>query len=401
MKTGILRKFNTVGHALKYLCCVFILSLLCGALFARPVHADGELTDAYFYLNSKWENERVNALKTFISRETEAAVPRILKLLDDPSDLVRKEAAAAVLRLGHVGDRISVPVLIERIVIEPKSDVLEAMIFALASFSEEENTVMTFREAFKKAKREQKYDIIDAMHPLIKSHRRAFENMFEILSLSVISQDDELLRLHAVAALGEFGDLEYILKPFLRTITDSNSDVRLVTCRYLGILKPFEALNPLIDRGLNDISPAVRKEAVNAVAKYSRADTFEFFKKVATGDIDGETRGAAALAFIGLKDRRAIGPLRETLIDSANVVRLNSAYALTFFEVYDGEDELVWFLWEQNLPEYRRRAAKGLANIKSRTVLDDLERALKDWDDEVRDTAFYALRHRWGYRITQ
>jgi HEAT repeat protein len=366
--------------------------------FSASAYADSELADAYFYINSKWENERVSALKVFVDKDAEAAVPRIIKLLDDYSDLVRKRAAEAVLRLGHVQDRISVPALIERITIEPKADVLETLLFALASFSEEDNTVMSFREAFKKTGREQKYNIIDAMHPIIKSHKRAFTNFFEILMVSVLS-DDDLLRLHAAVAMGEFGDTGYVLKPLLRCVTDSNADVRLTACRYLGIIKPYEALNPLIDRGLTDVSPAVRKEAVEAVANYKRADTFEFFKKIITGDIDAETRAAAALGFIELKDRRAVLPLKAGLLDSANIVRLNCAYALTFFDNYDGEGELVWFLWEQNLPQYRRRAVKGLANINSRTVIDDLQRALKDWDDEVRDTAFHTLGRKWGYRI--
>lgn len=377
-----------------------ILFTAAAPFFPAPAHADSELADAYFYINSKWENERVAALKVFVDKDAEAAVPRIVKLLGDSSDLVRKRAAEALLRLGHTMDRISVPALIERIVIEPKPDVLETMIFALASFSEEENTVMSFREAFKKTGREQKYNIIDAMHPLIKSHKRAFTNFFEILMVSVLSED-ELLRLHAAVAMGEFGDSDYILKPLLRCITDSNADVRLTACRYLGIIKSYEALNPLIGRGLTDISPAVRKEAVEAVAKYKRADTFEFFKKIVTGDIDEQPRAAAALGFIELKDRRAILPLKAALLDSANIVRLNCAYALTFFDNYDGESELVWFLWEQNLPQFRRLAVKGLANISSRTVIDDLQRALRDWDDEVRDTAFHALRHKWGYRISR
>ncbi len=376
-----------------------ILFTAAAPFFSAPAYADSELADAYFYINSKWENERVSALKVFVDKDAEAAVPRIVKLLDDSSDLVRKRAAEALLRLGHTLDRISVPALIERIVIEPKPDVLETMIFALASFSEEENTVMSFREAFKKIGREQKYNIIDAMHPLIKSHKRAFTNFFEILMVSILSED-ELLRLHAAVAMGEFGDVDYILKPLLRCLSDSNADLRLTACRYLGIIKPYEALNPLIDRGLTDVSPAVRKEAVEAVANYRRADTFEFFKKIITGDIDDQTRAAAALGFIELKDRRAILPLKAALLDSANIVRLNCAYALTFFDNYDGEGELVWFLWEQNLPQFRRRAAKGLANISSRTVIDDLQRALRDWDDEVRETAFHALRHKWGYRIS-
>ena len=395
MKNKTAKKFDIL-----IISAAALILLAAAPFFSAAAHADSELADAYFYINSKWENERVSALKVFVDKEAEAAVPRIVKLLDDSSDLVRKRAAEALLRLGHTLDRISVPALIDRIVIEPKPDVLETMIFALASFSEEENTVMSFREAFKKTGREQKYNIIDAMHPLIKSHKRAFTNFFEILMVSVLSED-ELLRLHAAVAMGEFGDDDYILKPLLRCLTDSNADVRLTACRYLGIIKPYEALNPLINRGLTDVSPAVRKEAVEAVANYRRADTFEFFKKIITGDIDDQTRAAAALGFIELKDRRAILPLKAALLDSANIVRLNCAYALTFFDNYDGEGELVWFLWEQNLPQFRRRAAKGLANISSRTVIDDLQRALRDWDDEVRDTAFYALRHKWGYRISR
>ncbi len=376
----------------------FIFFTAAAPFFSPFAYADSELADAYFYINSKWENERISALKVFVDKNAETAVPRIIRLLADDSALVRKRAAEAILRLGHVQDRISVAALIERITIEPQSDVLETMLLALASFSEEENTVMSFREAFKKTGREQKYNIIDAMHPLIKSHKRAFTNFFEILTVSVLSED-ELLRLHAAVAMGEFGDIDYVLKPLLRCVTDSNADVRLAACRYLGISKSYGALNPLIDRGLADVSPAVRKEAVKAVANYKRADTFEFFKKIITGDIDAETRAAAALGFIELKDRRAVPPLKAGLLDSANVVRLNCAYALTFFDNYDGESELVWFLWEQNLPQYRRRAAKGLANINSRTVIDDLWRAAKDWDDEVRDTALHTLSRKWGCRI--
>ncbi|HNY10784.1 MAG TPA: HEAT repeat domain-containing protein, partial [Candidatus Wallbacteria bacterium] len=117
---------------------------------------------------------------------------------------------------------------------------------------------------------------------------------------------------------------------------------------------------------------------------------------------DGEVRGEAALSFIDLEDRRAIRPLITLgLVDAANVVRLNSAYALSTFDSSAGEGVLVWFLWEQNLASYRQRAVSGLANIRSRSVIQHLQRALSDWDDIVRDTAFYALRNKWGYNITQ
>ena len=359
-----------------------------------------ELSDAYFFAKSKWENDRLHALKIFIDRDDENAVAYVVKMLNDRCDEVRERACEALIRLGHVKDRISVPALIERMKIEPREKVLQRMTYALASFSEEENTAMTLVEAFKTMPGEQKYALIDSLAPLIKEHRLGFTNFFEVLKTAVNDSDD-LLRLHAVVCMGEFGDTDYVLKPLLKSLTDQSSDVRLVACRYLGRIKPIEALNPLISRGLNDVSPAVRKEAVMAVAEYKNPDSYEFFTKVLKDDLDGETRAEAALAFIGLADRRAIVPLKLALLDSANVVRLNSAYALTLFDNYDGEGELVWFLWEQNLPQYRRRAIKGLANINSRSVTDDLERALKDWDDEVRDTAFYALRHRWGYRITQ
>ncbi len=364
------------------------------------LYASGGDIDAYFFLKSKRENERIAALKMFIDAQAESAVPRIIKLLDDPSTQVRKQAALALLSLGHPADRISVPALIERISRETDMETLETLIFALASFSEDDNAVMTLREVFKKVSREQQYRILDAMHPLIKTHRRAFSNLFEIVYYSALSSD-ELLRLHAAVAAGEFGDAQYALGLFLRLIKDSNADIRLCVCRYLGIMKPFEALEPLINAAMKDVSPAVRKEAVTAVSNYNHPETFVFFKNVLLNDLDGEARGAAALAMIGLKDRRAVPLLKTALLDSANIVRLNSAYALVFFGEYCAQEELVWFLWEQNLPEYRRRAAHGLANIKSRSVLDDLERALKDWDDEVREIAFEALRRRWGYRITQ
>jgi len=384
-----------------------ITALLISAIFIvffAPLRnaSAGEFSDACFYMKSKWENERLSALQTFAELDDERAVPFVLKGIGDPAPAVRTRAAAVLIKLGHINDRVSVPAILAQIAEEADAKALEELIYALGTFTDSENTAMSFKNDFKNYKREQKYAVVDAMIPLISRHRLAYTRFFEIVRAAAVTPDDDLLRLHAVINMGEFGDAEFVLKPLLRTLGDKNDEVRAVTCKYLGDLKHFSSLNPLILRGLNDVSPAVRRAAVIAVGNYNHPDTFEFFQKVLAGDVDGEVRGEAALAFIGLRDRRAIRPLKNLgLVDSANVVRLNSAYALTTFGNSDGEGVLLWFLWEQNLATYRRRAVSGLANIRSRTVISHLQRALSDWDDAVRDTAFYALRNKWGYNITQ
>jgi len=353
-------------------------------------------------MKSKWENERLAALQTFMELDDERAVPFILKGIGDPMPAVRARASEALIKLGHVNDRISVPAILAQIAEEPDSKTLAELIYALGTFSDSENTAMSFKSDFKNYKRDQKYAVVDSMIPLISRHRLAYTRFFEIVRTAALATDDDLLRLHAVINMGEFGDPEYVLKPLLRTLGDKNDEVRAVTCKYMGLIKHFDALHPLILRGLNDVSPVVRRAAVIAVRNYSHPDTYAFFQKVLATDIDGEVRGEAALSFIDLEDRRAIRPLITLgLVDAANVVRLNSAYALSTFDNSAGEGVLVWFLWEQNLASYRQRAVSGLANIRSRSVIQHLQRALSDWDDIVRDTAFYALRNKWGYNITQ
>ena len=382
---------------------VLLFSAISIVFFAAASKAStGEFDDACFFMKSKWENERLSALQTFMELDDERAVPFILKGIGDPVAEVRKRAAQALIKLGHINDRMSVPALLSQIEQDPDPKALAELIYALGTFSDSENTAMSFKSDFKNYKREHKCQVIDALTPLISKHRLAYTRFFEIVSAAAIAPDDELLRLHAVINMGEFGDPEYVLKPLLGTLTDKNDEVRAVTCRYLGEIKHFSALNPLILRGLKDVSPDVRRAAVIAVRNYKHPDTFSFFQKVLADDIDGEVRGEAALSFIDLKDRRAVRPLKNLgVVDAANVVRLNSAYALTTFGNYDAEGVLVWFLWEQNLAAYRRRAISGLANIRSRSVIDHLQRALSDWDDVVRDTAFYALRNKWGFHITQ
>ncbi len=382
---------------------LLLISAISIVFFAAGREASaGEFGDACFYMKSKWENERLSALQTFAELDDERAVPYVLKGIDDPAPAVRTRAASVLIKLGHINDRVSVPALLAQIAEEPDAKALEELIYALGTFSDSENTDMSLKSDFKNYKREHRYAVIDAMIPLISRHRLAYTRFFEVVRAAAMAPDDDLLRLHAVINMGEFGDPEYVLKPLLRTLGDKNDEVRAVTCKYLGGSKPFGALNPLILRGLNDVSPLVRRAAVIAVRNYDHPDTYAFFQKVLATDVDGEVRGEAALSFIGLKDRRAIRPLKNLgLVDAANVVRLNSAYALTTFDNSDGEGVLLWFLWEQNLAIYRRRAVSGLANLRSRTVISHLQRALSDWDDEVRDTAFYALRNKWGYNITQ
>lgn len=375
-----------------------------GILFALappPAAADGQFDDACFFIKSKWENERLYALDFFIERDDERAVPFILKAVSDKSAKVRARAAKALVRLGHAEDRVSVPALIDQIAVEPDVKVLEELLYALGNFSESESASLSLKERFKGMEKEHRYDVIDALIPLLSRNRTAYVNFFDVVRSAASNASDDVLRLHAVIAAGEFGEPEYVLDILLRTLTDRNDDIREVTCRYLGVLKPHRALNPIILRGLNDASPKVRRAAVVAVKNYKNPDTFDFFRNIVQFDLDGETRGEAALALGEINDRRAIIPLREALLDSANVVRLNAACALTKYGNWDGERVMVWFLWEQNLPQYRRRAVSGLAAVSSRTVIPHLRRALSDWDDEVRDTAFYALREKWHMNVTQ
>jgi len=393
MKTEIKRFAHTVlsGAAL--------LLVIISAVTPPPVFAD-DFSDACFFIKSKWENERLYALDYFIEKDDERAVPFVLKAVGDKSANVRLRAARALVRLGHAEDRVSVPALLDQIAAEPDIKVLEELLYALGNFSESESASLSLKERFKGMQREHKYDLIDALIPLIRRNRTAYLNFFDVVKSAIFS-NDEVLRLHAVINLGEFGEAEYILDLLLRTLTDKNDDIREVTCKYLGVLKPHRALNPLILRGLNDASPKVRRAAVVAVKNYKNPASFDFFKNIIQFDVDGETRGEAALALGVLGDRKAITLLKEALLDSANVVRLNSAYALTNYGNWDGEKVLVWFLWEQNLPAYRRRAVEGLAATRSRSVIPQLRRALSDWDDQVRDTAFYALREKWHFDITQ
>lgn len=379
----------------KHLKIILIAMLI--SVFTETAFA-ANFKDACFYIKSKWENERLAAINDFIELDNENAVPFLARAVSDKTPAVRKRAAEALIKLGNLQDSITVPALLEQIKIEPDIPTLGVLIFALGNFSGEENTVKTFKEEFKSYEAEQKYNVLDALIPLAVNHKAAYLNFFEIITESQNS-DDALLRLHAVINMGEFGDREYVTAPLIKALSDKYDDIRAMSCKYLGIIKPQQAIRPLVMVGLNDKSPMVRRKSVIAVRNYAHHDTFDFFKNILEFDLDGEVRGEAALAFIDLKDRRALPYLKNALLDSPNVVRLNSAYALAFFDDDKGQEELVWFLWEQNLPAYRQRAIKGLAMLNNRSVIDDLQRALSDWDDIVRETAFQALRHKWKHDV--
>jgi HEAT repeat protein/beta-lactamase regulating signal transducer with metallopeptidase domain len=150
-----------------------------------------------------------------------------------------------------------------------------------------------------------------------------------------------------------------------------------------------EQVAKALANALKDDNPAVRQEAMQALAQMRSPLAFEPML-AALKDTDPELRQQAAFSLGELDDPRAVGPLTAALKDSVADVRQQAAFALGQLHAKDAVPALAGALKDEGA-DVREQAAFALGQIGDASAVQPLVAALKDADEDVREQAAFAL----------
>lgn len=191
-----------------------------------------------------------------------------LRQLNSPHPQVR---AAAVKRLGELGDRRAVPRLIPLL---------------------KQDTVVLVR-----------FETALALGKLRD------EAAIPPLTAAAETDPSPDVMLAATKALAEFGPKAF--EPLIKLLYSRLSAVRLLAARELGRLRATSAVKPLIER-LNDPDPGVRKAAIYALRRIGTAEAMEAVARMLSRP-DRELESAAEEALSGTGYEADLEELRRLL----------------------------------------------------------------------------------------
>lgn len=217
-----------------------------------------------------------------------AAVPHLIRRLNDESSQVRIKAAYA---LGSIGDPIAVPALIDMLQ-DKAEDVRGDAAWALGLIGRPAQAAVP--------------DLINMLNDENDSIRRKIVSGLGGIGtptviptlIEALDDDAESVRKSAVLQLGRIRQpVKKIVPALIKTLADKEGDVRFwcaIALSHIG-----EPAVPALIRGLSDEVPAVREGAA-----------------------------AAALTMMPSQAQPAVPALKQALIDKNKQVRINAARAL-------------------------------------------------------------------------
>jgi beta-lactamase regulating signal transducer with metallopeptidase domain len=151
-----------------------------------------------------------------------------------------------------------------------------------------------------------------------------------------------------------------------------------------------EQVAKALANALNDENPAVRQQAMQALAQMRSPLAFEPML-AALKDTDPDVRHQAAFSLGELDDPRAVGPLTAALKDSVADVRQQAAFALGQIGDASAVQPLVAALKDAD-EDVREQAAFALGQIGDPSAMPGLIQALSsDQKADVREQAAFAL----------
>ena len=161
-------------------------------------------------------------------------------------------------------------------------------------------------------------------------------------------KEDYKIRLACADALGRIGD-KYAVAPLIDVVKDEDEKsvyVKESATFALGLLGDTSAIEPLVEI---------------MESKQGLWDKFSFLKE----------RIVEALGKLNLNNTRVLKVLKQSLMDSSPMVRINAIEALMNSE-YDEAYELIKGCLEDEDDEVKRNALIALYNLKGREILDEV-----------------------------
>ncbi|HKZ16333.1 MAG TPA: HEAT repeat domain-containing protein [Geobacteraceae bacterium] len=197
---------------------------------------------------------------------------------------------------------------------------------------------------------------------------------------------DDLLRSYCLQAFKSMGGT---ITTFLESEYPSADEGERCVITYLCGEMGLKYCEPLLEKGLADPLPTVRKEAVTACGKLGLAGLIPGISALLS-DFDPEVREGAifALARLAELDGEGVARVARSLVSSDDAEKRRDA-AYLFGALRDAE-RLSLLMKDENV-SVRKTAVSVLADLKDRANAGHLLMALFDEDSEVRVAAALAL----------
>ncbi len=328
--------------------------------------------------------------------ETKQAVPALVETLADADGEVRSSAIDA---LGHIGDPLAGPALLDMYHKEHDDSDLRISLASALGFCQYTSAIPTLIAA------------LSSPHSLLRGqatwglrHLRASEAS-EPLRQALLHEHDPRTRHLMQAALQEFDHpsaREEKAERLLAQLRSVETDEREAAAEALGDLMDKQTLAPLLallhhERGEVRQSAAF---ALDSLGAYRDADWFVRIHRAqvqgpliqALTDQESPVRAMAAQALGQWGDPRAVEPLLAALQDTSAEVRRQVAATLSYpKDVRVLEPLLNAFLTDNDL-QVRNHAAEGLGKyLEDERAVNPLIQALQDEHNNVRQQAAESL----------
>jgi HEAT repeat protein len=317
------------------------------------------------------------------------------KLLDDPSPDIRW---ATVTALGQLGD-LSLVGALSRVLEDPEWVVRNQALLAISDFirnipeTVDGEQIKNLIRLLTIPDEEVLSLVVDA---LARRSTRGLDEMVEAMKLK-----SPMVRAGVARALGLSRDPRAVA-PLIEATRDSAGSVRREAAQGLGRLNDPWAVESLIEL-LGDPDAAAARAAKEALVAIGEPAVDPLCAAL-RHSISKLHRRNVILALGGIRDRRAVIPLLNSLSSTYYVVRQATITALSAYgeEVADDLipmtrvsevpiEALVKEALEQDNKRLRLRALRALGEIKNAAAIKPLRPLMQDTDRDLRETTQEAL----------
>ncbi|MGD1803995.1 HEAT repeat domain-containing protein, partial [Dapis sp. BLCC M126] len=308
---------------------------------------------------------------------SEKAIPKLIPLIEDSESDMRKRAAEA---LGKIGSEKAIPGL--NLLLKESDSIVRSIIASALGKIGSEKAIPGLNRLLKDSDSIVRTSAVSALGKI--GSEKAIPGLNRLLKDS-----DSIVRTSAVSALGEIGSETAILRLIL-LLEHSNYDIRSRAAEFLYQTGSETALRHLISL-LEDSDSDIRWIAALALVNIG-SETAIPRLILLLEDSDFIVRSSAALALrkIGISSEKAIPGLIQLLEDADSFVRYSAASALGKIGSEKAISGLIQLL-EDSDSDVRYSAASALGKIGSETAIPRLILLLEDSDFIVRSSAASAL----------
>ncbi|MDY7005756.1 MAG: HEAT repeat domain-containing protein [Cyanobacteriota bacterium] len=342
--------------------------------------------------------------------KSDAAVPGLVKLLEDSDSDVRESAADA---LGKICSETVIPKLLP-LLNDLDSDIAWSAVYALGKIIWE-TAIEALIELLKHSDSEVRSNAAEVLGKI--ASETAVPALIQLLEHS----DSDNVPICAAEALGKIGS-ETAIPALIQVLkySDSNNDnVRISAAEALGKIGSETAIPALIQvlkysdyavgmtvaEALGEIGSETAIPALIQILKYSDyavgMNAAEALGKIGSEtvimelihlleDSNSNVRKSAAEVLGQIGSETAIPKLIHLLEDSNSSVRLDAAFSLSQISWETAISGLIKLL-EDSERYVRWRAAEALGEIGSETAIPELIKLLEDSEEYVRTCAAWAL----------